>query len=89
MQVMIAGRTYPIKVEEKDIPSIRRVVEEINNKVKDFQLTYINKDRQDCLAMTLLTYAVELQDVKVADTSKDQINAKIDHLDKLIDSILS
>ena len=89
MQVMIAGRTYPLKVKEHDMEAIRHVVEEINEKVKDFQLTYINKDKQDCLAMSLLTYAVELHKSKLSDnTTPQQISRKVDHLENLIENIL-
>ena len=89
MQVMIAGRSYPLKVKEQDMDSIRRVVEEINEKIKDFQLTYINKDKQDCLAMSLLTYAVELHKTKLSDnTTPQQISRKVDHLENLIENIL-
>ena len=88
MQVMIAGRTYPLKVKEQDMESIKQVVEEINDKIKDFQLTYINKDKQDCLAMALLTYAVELHKVKFNDATPQQISRKVDHLENLIENIL-
>ena len=90
MQVMIAGRSYPLKVKEQDMDSIRQVVEDINDKIKDFQLTYINKDKQDCLAMALLTYAVDLHKVKLSDTNTtpQQISRKVEHLENLIDNIL-
>jgi cell division protein ZapA len=88
MQVMIAGRTYPLKVKAQDMEAIKQVVEEINEKIKDFQLTYINKDKQDCLAMALLTYAVELHKVKFSDTTPHQISRKVDHLENLIENIL-
>lgn len=88
MQVMIAGRTYPLKVKEQDMDAIKHVVEEINEKIKDFQLTYINKDKQDCLAMALLTYAVELHKVKLYETTPHQISRKVDHLENLIENIL-
>ena len=88
MQVMIAGRTYPLKVKEQDMDAIKHVVEEINEKVKDFQLTYINKDKQDCLAMALLTYAVELHKAKLYEATPHQISRKVDHLENLIENIL-
>jgi cell division protein ZapA len=89
MQIMIAGRSYPLRVKEQDMESIKQVVEEINEKIKDFQLTYINKDKQDCLAMALLTYAVELHKVKINDSATpQQISRKVDHLEHLIENIL-
>jgi cell division protein ZapA (FtsZ GTPase activity inhibitor) len=88
MQVMIAGRLYPLRVKHQDVDAIKEVVEEINDKIKDFQLTYINKDKQDCLAMALLTYAVELQKIKQHNTAPQQISRKVEHLENLIENIL-
>jgi len=89
MSVMIAGRSYPLRVKEADTESIQQVVDELNEKIKDFQLTYINKDKQDCLAMSLLTYAVDLQKTKQSDNSGHSISNKIDLLEKMIDNVLS
>jgi len=88
MTVNIAGRSYPLRVKEKDKLSIQQVVDDINEKVKDFQLTYINKDKQDCLAMALLTYAVDYNKIKLSNDVPDQLNQKIDHLESMIDDIL-
>ena len=56
---MIAGRSYPVKVTEDEEGLVRKVVQEINEKIKKFQVTYQQRDKQDCLSMALLTYAVE------------------------------
>ncbi len=88
MTVNIAGRSYPLRVKEKDRVSIQQVVEDINEKVKDFQLTYINKDKQDCLAMALLTYAVDYKKVKQANNVPELLNQKVDRLESMIDEIL-
>jgi cell division protein ZapA len=59
IEVMIAGRPFPLKVTEEEETLILQVTEEINEKVKNLQNTYLQKDKQDCLSMTLLTYALE------------------------------
>lgn len=59
IEVMIAGRAFPLKVTEEEETLILQVTEEINEKVKNLQNTYLQKDKQDCLSMTLLTYALE------------------------------
>ena len=58
--VLIAGRPYPLKIKAGDEAAIRKIVKEVNEKVNRFQLTYTKKDKQDCLSMALLTYAVDL-----------------------------
>lgn len=85
---MIAGRSYPLKVKSEDESSLREVVNEINDKVKHFQLTYTNRDKQDCLAMTLLTYAVDYNK-STQDKTSDEINNRLNKLDSLLDEVLS
>lgn len=59
--VLIAGRPYPLKIKAGDEPSIRKIVKDINDTVNRFQLQYTTKDKQDCLAMVALTFAVDSQ----------------------------
>ena len=87
--VIIAGRPYPLKIKAEDEPAIRRIVKEVNEKINRFQLTYTNKDKQDCLAMAMLTYAVDLHKAQQAATSKAGIAAKITRLDEFLDELLT
>jgi hypothetical protein len=57
--VLIGGRPYSLSVKTREEHLIRKTVKEINDKVNEFQLTYSQRDKQDCLSMTLLTYAVD------------------------------
>lgn len=92
--VRIAERSYPLKVKEEDVEQIRGIVEEINSKVNTFQKTYSRKDKQDCLSMALLTYAVDLHKTNPSSSSPDQqaayseVSRKVDQLDELLDFLL-
>ena len=92
--VVIAERSYPLKVKEEDVNRIRGIVEEINDKVNNFQKTYSRKDKQDYLSMALLTYAVDLHkthlpaDASVEEASFTDLNKKVDQLDELLDFLL-
>lgn len=90
LTIVIAGRPYPLKVQKADEPTIRRIVKEINDKVNDFQLTYVNKDKQDCLAMAILTYAVELNQQKQSAlaSNDDQVAMRLEQLDKSLSKLL-
>ncbi len=90
--VLIAGRPYPLKVKEGDEPTIRRIVKEVNEKINRFQLTYTNKDKQDCLSMAILTYAVDLhkaQQSQASTPSNNNVDTKLTKLDALLDQLLS
>ena len=91
--VLIAGRTYPLKIQTSDETAIRSIVKELNEKINRFQLTYSKKDKQDCLSMALLTYAVDLHKTKQNKTSTaepdTELSNKINQLDELLDHLLA
>ena len=93
ISVLIAGRHFPVITEDEQESMIHDVVNEVNEKVKDFQMTYTNKDLQDCLSMALLTYAVELHKLKAqspnSPTLDPDLNQRIEFLDSLVSQALS
>jgi cell division protein ZapA len=90
--VLIAGRPYPLKVKVGDEDAIRQIVKDVNEKINRFQLTYNKKDKQDCLSMSLLTYAVDLHKSKTGNNDTPSfdpvISNKINQLDELLDHLL-
>ena len=87
--VTIAGRPYPLKISTRDESAIRKLVKEVNEKINRFQLKYPKRDKQDCLAMAMLTYAVDLQVAKQKNTTNDpEVSDKLSQLDELLNSLL-
>lgn len=88
IDLMISGRSYSLRIKGKDELSIRKLADEINEKVKNLQLSYSRKDKQDCLAIALLTYAVE--NYKLNQDSDDDApeNERIDALNGMISKYL-
>lgn len=89
--VIIAGRPYSLKVEAEDEPVILRLTKEINDKIKQFQTTYKGKDKQDLLAMTLLTFAVDLHKARTkttTDLSGNHLSDSLQEIDNLLDNLL-
>ncbi len=93
LTVTIAGRPYPLKIKASDEPVIRRIVKEVNEKVNKFQLTYPNREKQDCLAMALLAYAVDLHKASsnrpAPATPPKELSEKLTHLEAILDQALS
>jgi len=88
--VLIAGRPYPLKINKKDEPVVRNLVKEANEKVQQFQQIY-RKDKQDLLAMTLLTYAMDLHKAQANSTSTipiHHLSESIQEVDNLLDVLL-
>jgi len=88
--LVIAGRPYPLRVSHKDEEGLRALVQEINERFNDFQVKYSDRDKQDCLVMTLLTYADELRSARqMADTSLEgELANRLQALNTLVDSML-
>jgi cell division protein ZapA (FtsZ GTPase activity inhibitor) len=85
--VVIAGRPYPLKIKESDEPVIRRIVNDVNEKIRLFQDTYPRKDRQDWLSMAILTLAVDLHKAQVAaanSVSDGSLAERLSNLDALL-----
>lgn len=85
--VLIAGRPFSLSVKAREEHLIRKAVKEINDKVNEFQSTYKNRDKQDCLSMALLTYAVDLSKLRIAYAQQGAAE-KVDELNELLDHAL-
>ncbi|MBV6427846.1 MAG: hypothetical protein KIPDCIKN_02369 [Haliscomenobacter sp.] len=87
--VVIGGRPYPLKIKAEDEAAIRKIVKEVNEKINLFQLTYTNKDKQDCLSMVLLTYAVDLFKSRQSAAEDALVASKLAHFSHLLDTMLA
>lgn len=87
LQVMIEGRNYPLQVNEEDAASMLKIVEEVNDSLKSLHVAYPQKDRQDCMAMALLTYAVKLYESRSESLPPD-VQEKLDVMDQLLDEVI-
>ena len=54
LKILIAGRTYPLTVKEEDEEGVQEVAKKINDKIKELEVNYSVRDKQDLLAMTAL-----------------------------------
>lgn len=75
-----------MKIKANDEPVIRQIVKEVNEKVNKFQLTYPNREKQDCLAMALLAYAVDLHKASSQSiASSPEVSEKLSRIQSLLD----
>ena len=59
ININIADRMYPLRIERKEEESIRRAAKIINDKVVQYKQRYPSKDIQDCLAMATLQFVIQ------------------------------
>ena len=57
--ITIAGRTFPVKLDNDEKDFVVELEHKINAQVMEFQKTYPNRDKLDCVIMTLLMYSFE------------------------------
>ena len=76
VKVVVAGRTYPISVEENEREKVLNAAADINKAIKMLKDNYAVKDMQDLLAMTALQLASK-------ENSNDSTRENTDLLDKI------
>ena len=79
IKIVVAGRTYPLTVNEGEDTKIIKAAEDINKAVKLLQENYAVKDMQDLLAMTALQLATKSSNTAVS-TDISSIEDSLDNL---------
>jgi cell division protein ZapA (FtsZ GTPase activity inhibitor) len=87
LKVLIGGRVYPLTVKKEEEEQVLGMAKAINDKMKEFELNYSVRDKQDLLAMSALNLLVAEQNSKknspVIEEELFQLNSFIsDYLQK-------
>ncbi|GAB5416318.1 MAG: hypothetical protein Crog4KO_10980 [Crocinitomicaceae bacterium] len=86
LKVVVAGRTYPLSVNESEQDKVLKAAEEINKAIKLLQDNYAVKDKQDLLAMTALQLATkEGKSGSTAPADYSEIEAQLEQLSSDLD----
>ncbi len=85
--ITLAGRPYPLRIKGGDENNIRKIVKTLNERINQFQMSYTSKDKQDCLAMTLLTTSVELHKYRNGASLQDA-EKNLEDLEVFLDALL-
>ena len=90
VNVVIAGRTYPLSVEDTDEEEgMRRAAKDINELIAKFEQNYAVADKQDVLAMCALQYASKAEIVSLTNTKENtEVLQKINELTNLLENHL-
>ncbi len=88
INLIIADRPYPLKVKPEEEEMVKNAAQQINQKVNELKNLYTAKDKQDFLAMSALTFAVEAAHLKNKTSSSDtQVQQKINDIAQLLQQI--
>ena len=90
VNVVIAGRTYPLSVNNTDEEQgMRTAAKNINDLIAKFEQNYAVADKQDVLAMSALQFASKSEIVSLNNTKETtEILNKISDLTNLLDKHL-
>lgn len=87
LSVFVAGRSYPLKVHEGEEEVITLIAEKVNKRIREYQETYTNREKQDWVSMALLSYALENYQLEKI-YSNTKLEQKLDSLEKYLDEHL-
>ncbi len=90
LDVRIAGSRLPLRVSPDEVDQMKEIVSSVNRKIQEYQHTYQSLDQNDCAAMVLLTYAVDLNKYqhRHASDSDTVESPALSRIDELLDQYL-
>jgi cell division protein ZapA len=87
IKVVIADRTYPLKVKRNDEEIFREATKYINDRLKDYAANYSIKDKQDAIAMVALQYTTSaLKNERVLAFRDKELVEKLTSLNAMLDA---
>lgn len=88
INIIVADRSYRLKIEADDEEMVRKTVKMINEKIVDYKTNFAGKDMQDYVSMVLLWYATEQQKPTPEITSLATSQEKLDKIEDLLNKAL-
>jgi cell division protein ZapA (FtsZ GTPase activity inhibitor) len=87
--IVIADRTYRLKIDSEDEELVRKTAKLINDKILEFKDSFAGKDMQDYVSMVLLWFATEQNKTGKAMIKLQETEHKLLAFEKQIDKVLS
>lgn len=88
VNIVIADRSYRLKIDPKDEEVVRKTIKVINEKIVEFKTLFSGKDMQDYVSMVLLWYATEQQKPSSAETTTEESHSELKKIEELLDKAL-
>jgi hypothetical protein len=88
LNLMIADRTYRIKINPKDEEVVRKTAKTINDKLVEYKTIFAGKDMQDYIAMVLIWFATEQNAAISNEVNLGNVTSRLTTLEKMIDGAL-
>jgi len=87
LNIVIADRSYRIKILASDEETIRKVLKTINEKILEFKTQFAGKDMQDYVSMVLIWYATQAKENSTEILNEDLL-ASLLKMEKQLDDVI-
>src|SRR5919107_109721 len=88
LNLLIADRTYRVRIDPKDEEVVRKTAKTINDKILEFKTQFAGKDLQDYIAMVLVWFATEQNAAISNQVNLDNVSSRLHTLEKMMDGVL-
>jgi hypothetical protein len=88
INIIIADRSYRIKIEPGDEEVVRKTIKLINDKIIEYKTQFAGKDMQDYISMVVLWYATDVKQRGAEQTALREINSGFSVLESMLDRAL-
>ena len=88
VNLLIADRTYRVKINPKDEEVVRKTAKIINDKIVEYKTYFAGNDMQDYIAMVLVWFATEQNAAISNEVNMDNVSSRLQTLEKMIDNAL-
>lgn len=89
VNIVIADRSYRIRIEKADEEKVRKTAALINQKISEFKTQFAGKDMQDFVSMALLWFATEEADAGSATIQQEHALTQIRTVEQWLDQALN
>ncbi|SRR6266404_3968125 len=86
--IMIADRSYRLRIQPKDEEVLRKTVKTIHEKIIEFKTEFAGKDMQDYIAMVLIWFATEQNAAVTQQVDKDNIASQLETIERMLENQL-
>lgn len=87
LNIIIADRSYRIKILASDEETIRKVLKTINEKILEFKTQFAGKDMQDYVSMVLIWYATQAKE-NTSEMLSEELVQSLLKMEKQLDEVI-
>jgi cell division protein ZapA len=88
INIIIADRSFRIKIEPGDEEVVRKTIKLINDKIIEYKTQFAGKDMQDYISMVVLWYATDMKQRGSEENALRDISSSFNLLESMLDRAL-